>query len=171
MVEPHLVANRHFPHICVGIPYLPNVKPGPDSVEYVLPNDQALWAKSRPTLGLWVYSDPNGVRSPVRSLTIKRPAKKTPSIGRHLTSITMSAASSDLSRFVGAQLYRVDFDILGTEFRLSSLAQGVRPQLPPKKALPGDETEIEPYAPPSNNAQTDWPSTLARSRIEPVVGE
>jgi hypothetical protein len=131
---------------------LPNSKPGPAPAEYVLPKGLPWWAQSKPALGMWVYSDPQGARSPVRNLVIKRPLKPAIS-GKNPTSVTMSAMGGNLSSFVGAQSYRVDFDMLGTDLRLSSLAQGVRPTLPPKKVLPGDETEIEPYRPPPNNDQ------------------
>lgn len=131
--------------------YLPDVKPVPASVTYVLPKGQTWWAQSKPALGLWVYSDPKGVKSPVRSLVINKPPKPS-SNGKNPTSITITAIGGDLSNFAGAQSYRVDFDLLGTKLRLSSLARGVRPVLPPKKVMPGDETEIEPNG-PSNNAQ------------------
>jgi hypothetical protein len=129
--------------------YLPNVKPGPVSAEYVLPKGLPWWSESKLAIGLWVYSDPRGTQSPVRSLVIKRPLKPASKV-KNLTSVTMSATGANLSSFVDAQSYRVDFDILGTDLRLSSLAKGVRPKLPPKKVLPGDETEIEPYGPPPN---------------------
>ena len=86
----------------------------------------------------------------MKSLVIKKPRNSALN-RKKLASITMKAIGGDLSRFVGAQSYCVDFDILGTDLRLSSLAKGVRPMLPPKKVIPGDETEIEPNGP--SNAQ------------------
>jgi hypothetical protein len=132
--------------------YLPNMKPGPASVEYVLPKGLPWWSQSKPAVGLWVYSDPKGAKSPVKSLVMRRPPKPASKV-KNLTTVTMSAMGANLSSFVGAQAYRVDFDILGTDLRLSSLAKGVQPKLPSKKVLPGDETEIEPYGPPPNNNQ------------------
>ena len=131
---------------------LPNGKPGLALAEYVLPRGMPWWAQSKPGQGLWVYSDPKGSKSPIRRLVISKQYEPFSGM-KNLTTVTMSATGGALSSFVGVQSYRVDFDILGTDLRLSSLAQGTRPTPPPKKVLPDDETEVEPYGPPPNNNQ------------------
>jgi hypothetical protein len=127
--------------------HIPHSQSGPTSVSYLLPKGSPWWDKSIPAKGLWIYSDPKGMNSAVRSLTIEQSLKSTPD-GKIQTEVSLKAIDKELKALSGAQSYRLDLDFAGAIFRLSSLAQGTRPKPLLKRPLPGDETEEEPNLPP-----------------------
>jgi hypothetical protein len=126
--------------------HLPGIQEGSTTLQYTLPKGSPWWNKSKPSQGLWVYSDPKGLKGPVRSLTIQQPLKPTPG-QKGLSKVALTAIGTGLKSLSGAQVYGVEFSLTGANLRLSSLTRGTRPPLPKKKLPPGDETEIDPHDP------------------------
>ena len=123
--------------------HIPNSQLGSTSVSYLLPKGSPWWDQSIPSKGLWIYSDPKGLNSAVRSLTIKQ-SLNSDSGGKFQTGISLTARDKELKALIGAQSYRLDLDFTGDSLRLSSLAQGTRPEPLLNRPLPDDETEQEP---------------------------
>lgn len=124
---------------------------GPTTVSMVLPKGSSWWKQSKPSQGIWIYSDPKGLKSAVRSLIISQPPKQV-NHKQQPTKITLVAADRKLKQLVGAQSYRLDFEFLKDRQRLSSLARGTRLDLPPRNLLPDEKTGHGPDRNP-NDAQ------------------
>jgi hypothetical protein len=123
--------------------HLPGSQFGSTSVSYLLPKGSPWWDKSIPAKGLWIYSDPRGLNSAVRSLTIKRSTNSATGY-KIQTEVSLTARDKKLKALIGAQSYRFDLNFTGANLRLSSLAQGTRPEPLLNRPLPDDETVQEP---------------------------
>ncbi|HSP97737.1 MAG TPA: M14 family zinc carboxypeptidase, partial [Candidatus Dormibacteraeota bacterium] len=111
-------------------------------VSYLLPPGPPWWDQSAPAKGLWIYSDPNGVNGGVRGLIIRQtPVQSSDELA---TEVLLRVEDGSLKQLAGAQAYRTDFDLLGDNQRLSSLASGKRLDLPSRSHFPEEEAEEEP---------------------------
>lgn len=120
----------------------PNVIQDPPALVYQLPSGSPWWDGSKPEKGRWVYRDPDGNAGPVTTLRITQQASKTkPEL---VTRVAMRTKDHFLAPLSGARSYVVSLDVPGAAVRLTSLARGLKPILPPRVLEPEDETEDEP---------------------------
>jgi hypothetical protein len=120
----------------------PNVIQDPPPVVYQLPSGSPWWDGSKPEKGRWVYRDPNGMAGPVATLRITQQASKTRP--ERVTRVAMRTRDHFLAPLSGARSYVVGLDLPADGLRLTSLARGEKPNLPPRVLPPEDETEDEP---------------------------
>ena len=120
----------------------PNVIQDPPPLLYQLPTGSPWWDGSKPDKGRWVYRDRDGTAGPIETLRITQQASKTRP--ERVTRVTLRTRDHFVAPLAGARSYVIDLDLPGDAVRLSSLARGVKPTLPPRTLEPEDETEHEP---------------------------
>ncbi len=108
-----------------------------------LPAGSPWWDLSKPQQGLWVYSDPRGAAGSVRLLRIGPPSKQRGRRAKRPSPLRLQAEESLVRGLAGAHSYGVEMSA-GPGIRLTGVALGETPVLPPSQFPPQDDPEEEP---------------------------